>query len=158
MKDYKPLFFDHPGFDLIDDFRHSEDTRILLIADDLKESFDLHDIPFIFHLEMPIELESFIGRIVKSTSTESSDALAISFATDLELSMVKKIEQAIGLPIPLAELPKDLVIEKDKPKKNVKTEVQETVSGSAFHAKKQSNIKDYNYSSREKAKMKFKNR
>ena len=155
---YKPLFFDHPGFDLIDDFRHSEDTRILLIADDLKESFDLNDIPFIFHLEMPIEMESFIGRIVKSTSTESSDALAISFATDLELSMVKKIEQAIGLPIPLAELPQDLVIEKDKPKKTLKTEVQDTESGSAFHAKKQSNMKDYNYSSKEKAKMKFKNR
>ena len=155
---YKPLFFDHPGFDLIDDFKHSEDTRILLIADDLKESFDLNDIPFIFHLEMPIEMESFIGRIVKSTSSESSDALAISFATDLELSMVKKIEQAIGLPIPLAESPEDLVIEKDKPKKTVKTEVQDTESGSAFHAKKQSNMKDYNYSSREKAKMKFKNR
>lgn len=155
---YKPLFFDHPGFDLIDDFKQSEDTRILLVADDLKESFDLNDIPFIFHLEMPLELETFIGRIVKNTSFESSEALAISFATDLELSLVKKIEQAIGLPIALVELPEDLVIEKDKPKKTVKTEVQETESGSAFHAKKQSNIKDYNYSSREKAKMKFKNR
>ena len=155
---YKPLFFDHPGFDLIDDFRLSEDTRILLVADDLKESFHLNDIPFIFHLEMPIELESFIGRIVKSPSTDSSDALAISFATDLELSMVKKIEQAIGLPIPLAELPQDLIIEKDKPKKIAKAEVQDTESGSAFHAKKQSNSKNYNYSSREKAKMKFKNR
>ncbi|SDM33633.1 ATP-dependent RNA helicase RhlE [Daejeonella rubra] len=155
---YKPLFFDHPGFDLIDDFKQSEDTRILLVADDLKESLDLNDIPFIFHLEMPLEMETFIGRIVKNTSIESGEALAISFATDLELSMVKKIEQAIGLPIPLAELPEDLVIEKDKPKKTVKTEVQETESGSAFHAKKQSNIKDYNYSSREKAKMKFKNR
>lgn len=107
---------------------------------------------------MPIELESFIGRIVKSPSTDSSDALAISFATDLELSMVKKIEQAIGLPIPLAELPQDLIIEKDKPKKIAKAEVQDTESGSAFHAKKQSNSKNYNYSSREKAKMKFKNR
>jgi ATP-dependent RNA helicase RhlE len=155
---YKPLFFDHPGFDLIDDFKQSEDTRILLVADDLKESLDLKDIPFIFHLEMPVEMETFIGRIVQNTSIENREALAISFATDLELSMVKKIEQAIGLPIPLAELPEGLVIEKDKPKKSVKTEVQETESGSAFHAKKQSNIKDYNYSSREKAKMKFKNR
>ena len=155
---YKPLFFDHPGFDLISDFKQSEDARILLVADDLKESLDLKDIPFIFHLEMPVEMETFIGRIVQNASIENREALAISFATDLELSMVKKIEQAIGLPIPLAELPEGLVIEKDKPKKLVKTEVQETESGSAFHAKKQSNIKDYNYSSREKAKMKFKNR
>jgi ATP-dependent RNA helicase RhlE len=153
---YKPLFFDHPGFDRMEDFKESEDTRILLVADDLRESIDLHGIPFIFHLEMPIEIETFIGRIVKNTDSE--EVLAISFATDLELSMVKKIEQTIGLPIPIIELPEDLIIEKDKPKKTLKIESSEPENGSAFHAKKQSNIKDYNYSSREKAKMKFKNR
>jgi ATP-dependent RNA helicase RhlE len=153
---YKPLFFDHPGFDRMEDFKESEDTRILLVADDLRESIDLHGIPFIFHLEMPIEIETFIGRIVKNT--DSDEVLAISFATDLELSMVKKIEQTIGLPIPIIELPENLIIEKDKPKKTLKNEISEPEIGSAFHAKKQSNVKDYNYSSREKAKMKFKNR
>jgi ATP-dependent RNA helicase RhlE len=159
---YKPLFFDHPGFDSMDDFKESDDTRILLVADDLRESIDLHGIPFIFHLEMPLEMETFIGRIVKNTDTEGDDALAISFATDLELSMVKKIEQAIGLPIPIVELPEDLIIEKNieknKAKKIAKNDVPETEIGSAFHEKKASNIKDYNYTSREKAKMKFKNR
>ncbi|MHB1178311.1 MAG: DEAD/DEAH box helicase, partial [Daejeonella sp.] len=29
---YKPLFFDHPGFDLIDDFKSSTATRILIVA------------------------------------------------------------------------------------------------------------------------------
>lgn len=153
---YKPLFFDHPGFDRMEDFKESEDTRILLVADDLRESIDLQGIPFIFHLEMPIEIETFIGRIVKNT--DSDEVLAISFATDLELSMVKKIEQTIGLPIPIIELPENLIIEKDKPKKTLKNEISEPEIGSAFHAKKLSNVKDYNYSSREKAKMKFKNR
>lgn len=153
---YKPLFFDHPGFDRMEDFKESEDTRILLIADDLRETIDLQGIPFIFHLEMPIEIETFIGRIVKNTDSE--EVLAISFATDLELSMVKKIEQTIGLPIPIIELPENLIIEKDKPKKTLKNEIPEPEIGSAFHAKKLSNVKDYNYSSREKAKMKFKNR
>lgn len=155
---YKPLFFDHPGFDQIEDFKQSDDTRILLIADDLKESIDMDAIPFIFHLEMPLEMETFIGRIVKNTDIEGDGALAISFATDLELSMVKKIEHTIGLPIQVIELPDDLVIEKDKPKKATKTEVLEPEIGSAFHPKKLSNVKDYNYTSREKAKMKFKNR
>jgi ATP-dependent RNA helicase RhlE len=159
---YKPLFFDHPGFDSMDDFKDSFDTRILLVADDLRESIDLDGIPFIFHLEMPLEMETFIGRIVKNTDTEGDDALAISFATDLELSTVKKIEQAIGLPIPIVELPEDLIIEKNieknKAKKTQKNEVPKTELGSAFHEKKASNVKDYNYTSREKAKMKFKNR
>lgn len=158
---YKPLFFDHPGFDQIDDFKNSEETRILLVADDLKETLNLEGIPFIIHMEMPVEMETFISRIVKSSSDVSNDTLAISFSTDIELAMVKKIEHAIGKPIPLAELPEDLVIEKDKPKKTVKTDPdkeKEMPSGAAFHAKKDSNVKDYNYSSREKAKMKFKNR
>ena len=153
---YKPLFFDHPGVDRMEDFKESEDTRILLDADDLRETIDLQGIPFIFHLEMPIEIETFIGRIVKNSDSE--EVLGISFATDLELSMVKKIEQTIGLPIPIIELPENLIIEKDKPKKTLKNEISEPEIGSAFHAKKLSNVKDYNYSSREKAKMKFKNR
>lgn len=159
---YKPLFFDHPGFDLIDDFIQTDDTRILLIADDLKESIQLNRIPFIFHLEIPADVETFVGRIVKSKSESANDQLGLSFSTDIELALIKKIEQAIGKILPLAELPEDLVIEKDKPKKAIKTtkvsQDIETQSGEAFHPKKESNAKDYNYSSREKAKMKFKNR
>jgi len=156
---YKPLFFDHPGFDLIDDFKKSDDTRILIVADDLRETLDLSGIPFILHLEIPAEKETFISRVVKGM--ENADSLAISFSTDIELVTVKKIEQAIGQLIPVAELPDDLIIEKDssKEKKNKGKAVKdEELSGAAFHEKKDSNNKDYNYSSREKAKMKFKNR
>jgi ATP-dependent RNA helicase RhlE len=159
---YKPLFFDHPGFDLIDDFKQTDDARILLIADDLKESIQLDGIPFIFHLEIPANVETFVGRIVKSKSNAENEQMAISFSTDIELALIKKIELAIGKIIPIADLPEDLVIEKDKPKKAIKTTKispdTETLSGAAFHPKKESNAKDYNYSSREKAKMKFKNR
>ena len=156
---YKPLFFDHPGFDLIDDFKKSDDTRILIVADDLRETLDLSGIPFILHLEIPAEKETFISRVVKGM--ENADSLAISFSTDIELVTVKKIEQAIGQLIPVAELPDDLIIEKDssKEKKNKGKAVKnEELTGAAFHEKKDSNNKDYNYSSREKAKMKFKNR
>ena len=159
---YKPLFFDHPGFDLIDDFKQTEDARVLLIADDLKESIQLDGIPFIFHLEIPADVETFVGRIVKNNPGSENEQMAISFSTDIELALIKKIELAIGKIIPVAELPEDLVIEKDKPKKAIKTTkiIQDTepLSGAAFHPKKESNAKDYNYSSREKAKMKFKNR
>lgn len=156
---YKPLFFDHPGFDHVDDFKSSDDSRILIVADDLRENLDLSGIPFILHMEIPSEKETFISRIVKVDQT--SESLAISFATDIELVIVKKIEQAIGQAIQIADLPADLVIAKDpsQEKKNrVKTSKEDQLTGAAFHEKKESNNKDYNYSSREKAKMKFKNR
>nr|WP_276362202.1 DEAD/DEAH box helicase [Daejeonella sp. H1SJ63] len=158
---YKPLFFDHPGFDLIEEFKAS-DTRILLVADDLKESIDLKSIPIVIHMEIPANVETFVGRILKSNLEHDTDRMGLNFATDIELSQVKKIEQAIGKPIAMAELPGNLVIEKDKLKK-VKKHAEQSVStasdiGAAFHPKKKSNAKDYNYSSKEKAKMKFKNR
>ncbi len=156
---YKPLFFDHPGFDHIADFKESADTRILIVADDFKENLDMSGIPFILHLEIPAEKETFVSRVVKND--ENTESLAISFSTDIELVTVKKIEQAIGQVIPVTELPADLVIATDgvKDKKSkVKALKEEELTGAAFHEKKESNNKDYNYSSREKAKMKFKNR
>jgi ATP-dependent RNA helicase RhlE len=156
---YKPLFFDHPGFDLVDDFKKSEDTRILIVADDLKENLDLTAIHFILHLEIPAEKETFINRVVKRA--ENAESLAISFSTDIELVTVKKIEQAIGKVIPVASLPENLRMAKDvtkERKSRAKSAVEEELTGAAFHEKKESNNKDYNYSSREKAKMKFKNR
>lgn len=155
---YKPLFFDHPGFDQIDEFKKS-DTRILIIADDLNENIDLEGIPFILHLEIPAEKEIFLSRIL--IINKEVESVSISFSTDIELVIVKKIEQAMGKAIPVSELPAGLVIEKDpaKEKKNkVQTFKEQEPGGAAFHEKKESNNKDYNYSSREKAKMKFKNR
>lgn len=160
---YKPLFFDHPGFDLIDDFKNSVETRVLIVADDLKEAISLEGIPFIIHLELPLEKEIFLSRIVKKSSDSANKTLALTFSTDIELAMVKKIEQGIGQPIPVTELPVDLYIENDIPKKDSKKDgsaktKDQIISGAAFHEKKEANTKDYNYSSREKAKMKFKNR
>lgn len=155
---YKPLFFDHPGFDLINDFKSSEATRILLVADDLRESINLEGIPFIIHLEMPIEKETYIGRVIKNIENPD-ERLSICFSTDIELATVRKIEQAIGKPIPVVDLPSDLVmVETIKEKKSPVQKKDQPVAGAAFHDKKESNVKDYNYSSREKAKMKFKNK
>lgn len=155
---YKPLFFDHPGFDLMDDFKNSEDARILIVADDLKENLNMEGVPFIIFMEIPVEIQTFISKIVRGSADALDKTLSISFSTDIELTMVKKIEHAIGKLIPVVELPEDLVIERDKSKKDPDSKAKENTAGAAFHAKKDTNMKDYNYSSREKAKMKFKNR
>ncbi len=159
---YKPLFFDSAGFDDFDDFKHTGEARVLIVANEIQEYLELEGISFIIHFELPLEKETFIAHILNKNASDDLKTLAITFSTDIELSQVRKIEQAIGTKLPLADLPANLIIERDIKKNNgddVKAvEKTKPASGSAFHEKKESNAKDYNYSSREKAKMKWKNK
>jgi ATP-dependent RNA helicase RhlE len=94
--------------------------------------------------------------MIKSPGNQAN-ALAITFATDLELDMVSKIEQAIGQKMELNELPDDLLIAKEhkdiKAKQAATTKTNAVTGGGAFHEKKASNKKDYNFSAGTKAKM-----
>ena len=153
----KPQFFDTAGFDDIQQFKAVSNMRTLIVANENTTNLDLTDIPFIFHLELPEEKEIFIKHVVNQWPQENFEVLAITFATDLELAMVRKIEQAIGQKIQVAELPEGLVIEKelkkDVEKSATKAAQKAPETGAAFHEKKASNAKTYNYSSGEKAKM-----
>ena len=150
-----PLFFDDAGFNSIEEFYDHEDARIILIATEGSVSMNLENIQTIIHFDLPEEKEILIGRIVKSPDVKNDDLLTIVFSTDIELSAVRKIEQATGQLMILTELPADLIIQTEpKKKKIVNThEISDTTVGAAFHEKKESNAKDYNYSTREKAKM-----
>src|SRR5690606_27388053 len=115
-------------------------------------SLDLTGIPFIIHAELPLEKETFIGRIVKHESSDD-EVLAITLSTDLELPMVRKIEQSIGQRIPVSELPENLIVENENPENDKAKAPKITKNkniipdkGDAFHEKKASNAKDYNYS------------
>jgi ATP-dependent RNA helicase RhlE len=156
---FAPWSIEFSGFSNIDDFKRSNEARILIIVNEETGSVDLHYIPFLLHFELPADKETFIERIVNDNPETDEETLAITFTTDLELSMVRKIEQATGQKMPLAELPEELVIEKERKdieaeeKQSVKRKVTEPVAGEAFHQKKASNSKTYNYSSGLKAKM-----
>ena len=147
------------GFAAVNDFKGWDKARILVAVNDDCKIIDFNDIPFIVHFELPTHKDTFIARVVNNNTANEEETLAITFATDLELSMVRKIEQAIGQKIPVAELPGDLVIEKEKKniapaeKQSIKRKVAEPVAGEAFHQKKPENAKTYNYSSGLKAKM-----
>jgi len=152
-----PLFFDEEGFDHIEDFKDTPEARVLVIANEGSANVDLSGIPFLFHFEVPEQKELFLSRVVKSGSEE---IVAITFATDMELIDLRKIEQSLGAKIPVMDLPEDLVIDKvAKASTKIKT-VKETVDapkgGGAFHDKKESNTKDYNYGIGQKAKMTMK--
>ncbi|RZK04300.1 MAG: ATP-dependent helicase, partial [Flavobacterium sp.] len=119
----------------------------------------IQGIPFILHFELPEQKETLIQRIVKH---EEDEVVAITFSTDIELIEVKKIEQAIGQRMDVIDLPEDLKIvdaSTAKPKKKKKDEEEDTSErGAAFHDKKASNVKNYNYSAGTKAKMTYKNK
>ncbi|HEY0176055.1 MAG TPA: DEAD/DEAH box helicase [Pedobacter sp.] len=157
----KPLHFDEAGFDDFEDFKQSPEARVLVIANEGQGHLDLSGIPFIFHFEVPEEKETFLSRIIKDKENPE-EVVAITFSTDMELVQVKKIEQAIGQKMEIAGLPEDILIEKaSKPKgldKNrvVKVKPDEPAGGGAYHEKKESNTKTYNYGIGQKAKMTMK--
>lgn len=151
---YNPIFFDTKGIHNVDEFIDDEETRILIFANELLDPVNLEGIPVIIHFEMPDEKELFIPRIIKHSDDHA--LTAISFATDIELSMVKKIEQAIGSKFLIIELPDGLIIDKEPKSNKTKKASEESgfdSQGGAFHEKKESNSKDYNYSSKAKARM-----
>lgn len=140
------------GFEEVETFKQSE-ARVLIVTGDSGETDELTDIPFLIHFELPDEQKTFIARI-SNTATTNDETLALTFATDLELSAIRKIEQATGQKIPLMELPGELVFAKAKRKEKVKGEQEkQPAGGAAFHEKKAGNAKNYNYGAGVKAKM-----
>jgi len=153
-----PLSYESKNVQDVAEFKQDDTLKILIIANESEGEYDLSGIPFIIHLDVPEERELFIKRIVNTG--DDDDTLAITFSTDIELALIKKIEQASGKKMPLAALPDELVIDADKKEKEApsekpaaKTKKTEPVAGEAFHEKKAANSKTYNYSSGTKAKM-----
>lgn len=149
-----PLFHDDAGFDDIQDFKQTPECRILIIANEGTSDIDLSGIRFILHFEIPENRDVFVQHILK---TSDEEVIAITFATDIELPELKKIEQSLGCKIPVMSLPNDLVIYQPSNNPKGRNEVDES-QGGAFHKKKESNSKNYNYGAGVKAKMTMKNK
>ncbi|MCZ4243729.1 DEAD/DEAH box helicase [Pedobacter punctiformis] len=157
---YRPLFFDDAGFDDIQDFKNIAEARVLIVANEGLQDLDISGIPFVIHMELPEQKETLIKRIVKHGDEE---VVAITFSTDIELIEVRKIEHAVGELMQVMDLPDDLKVvdpasAKTKKKKTTEEEDEASDRGAAFHEKKASNVKNYNYSAGTKAKMTYKNK
>jgi superfamily II DNA/RNA helicase len=158
-----PLSFEYNKVKDVSEFKADSSLRVLIVANEGTEDIDVTGIPFIIHLDLPAEKEIYIKHIENHDVAAEDETLALTFATDLELDQVRKIEQATGQKMQKADLPEELVIEKDrkqkeseKVKKVVKPDPNQYVPGEAFHEKKPENSKTYNYSSGTKAKMNMK--
>jgi superfamily II DNA/RNA helicase len=156
-----PSFFEFNKVNDIAEFKASNEVRVLVIANENTEAVELDGIPFIIHLDLPLDKEVYISHVLNNTPASEEETLAITFATDIELDQVRKIEQATGQKMQSVELPEELVIEKDRKQKESEKEAKQPakadpnkyVPGDAFHEKKPENAKTYNYSSGTKAKM-----
>nr|WP_221300954.1 DEAD/DEAH box helicase [Pedobacter cryoconitis] len=158
---FRPLHFDENGFDDFEDFKQTPEARVLVVANQGEGPLNLDGIPFIFHFDVPEEKETFLSRIIKNKENPE-EVVAITFATDMELVQVKKIEQSIGQKLELMDLPEELLVEKTLRTKGldknriVKVKSEEPAGGGAYHEKKESNSKNYNYGIGQKAKMTMK--
>lgn len=152
---HNPWVHNWPGFESAADFRADESSRVLIVANENQDDIDVADIPFLLHFDLPDDKETFLSRMTAGVDNGEEETLSLIFCTDIELAQVRKIEQAAGQKFPVADLPDELVIAKDKkPKAEEKPAAPKADQpGPAFHEKKASNVKNYNYSSGEKAKM-----
>lgn len=149
-----PLFFEDKGIEDVEVFKQMPNCRVLIISHEGNEDVNFSDVPFIFHFEIPENKDTFVQHSIKKSETD--DVISITFATDIELPEVKKIEQAIGNKIPVIELPDDLVIYRPTNNTSKEKVKEDETRGGAFHKKKESNSKTYNYGGGQKAKMTMK--
>lgn len=156
-------FFEYNEVKSITEFKEQDTLRVLIVANESDADVDASGIPFIIHLDIP-DRTLYINHVT-TTSESDDETIALTFATDMELDQIRKIEQATGNKMQAADLPEDLVIEKDRKQKEAEEEEKQRLKpqpkpdpnvvprGEAFHQKKPENAKTFNFSSREKAKM-----
>jgi len=151
---FNPLFFEDKSISDIELFKQEDAHRILIVANEGTEVLDLSGIPYIFHFEIPENNDTLIQRIIKSNTEEQ---LSFTFATDLELPEIKKIEHTVGQKMEVLDLPEKLSIySAKKGDTSLIDDDNDGTRGAAFHQKKESNSKTYNYGAGKKAKMTMK--
>ncbi len=154
----KPAPFDKINFETVREFLDSSEARILIATNDQHVTVETLSVPFVLHYDIPTDRNVFVRRIRMSPDdNEDQERLSIAFSTDVELSLVRKIEQEIGAKMVAVELPLGMVVEGDaqfKDEEEIETEKKSAdPNKGAFHEKKASNAKTYNMGVKEKMKM-----
>lgn len=123
--------------------------RVLIATDVASRGLDISDISHVINFNIPEIPEDYIHRSGR-TGRADKQGISISFVSEKELELVKKIEELIGFAIEEAALPENLILSNDLLPEEVpaplfdkdylkKVEVK-SVKG-AFHEKKGKNKK-----------------
>jgi len=109
-------------FENVQDFKLSTKSRILVIANEDVVEMNVADFPAIIHFDIPEDSLQYLQRIMQKENT-IEDQLCLTFCTDLQLADVRRLEQSQGKKMQQMDLPDDLYIMKEKPKKKIKEDL-----------------------------------
>jgi ATP-dependent RNA helicase RhlE len=109
------------SFETVSDFMTSPQSNILIIAQEDAENLTEIKAPNQIHFDIPEENDIYTRRVLIGNK-EENEKLFITFCTDLELSQIRKLEQIQGKRMSVIELPEELYIETDKPKRKTTEE------------------------------------
>lgn len=138
----------------VQDFISNPELKVLVCHHEQKVSDGFDGATALVHFDVPLDKDLFIQRIAWKENRQ--DMLCFIFSTDAELSLVKKMEQEIGSEFPMEALPPGLIIEGDRSAKREEegsATLEVSTGGGAFHEKKESNAKEYNYKFKDRLKM-----
>lgn len=92
----------------INEFKNG-DLRILVSTDVTSRGIDVVKVSHVINFDVPILYEDYVHRIGR-TGRAYEDGIAITFATDIEMYHIAKIEKLIREPIPVKALPETLEV------------------------------------------------
>jgi ATP-dependent RNA helicase RhlE len=148
--------FNEDSYDIceVEAFLESNSLRVLVIDNERagNEEININAFLVMIHFDFPLELDDFIAKVYKEEEGETGQSSLI-FATDIELIEVSKAEQATGNKFQVMDLPEGLSIEETPLGEQRKlAEKEDPTKGGAFHEKKASNVKDYNFTYHDRLK------
>lgn len=110
------------NFENVQDFKLSTKSRMLVIANEDVVEMDVSGFPSIIHFDIPEDGLQYLQRVMQKDDT-IKDQLCLTFCTDLELADIRRLEQSQGKKMQQMDLPDDLYIMKEKPKKKIKEDL-----------------------------------
>lgn len=102
-------------FDNLSDFKLRPKFRILIIANEDVTDIDVAQVPCIIHFDIPQDEVTYTQRVLLREDTQE-DQLALTFCTELELTIIRKLEQLQGKKMQIMDLPEELFIVKENNK------------------------------------------
>jgi ATP-dependent RNA helicase RhlE len=105
------------NYEELEDFKLSPKARVLVIVNKDAENLTVSEFACILHFDIPEDEMIYTKRLLLRDNTQK-DQLALTFSTELELDIIKKLEQRQGRKMQKMDLPEELFIVKDKVKKS----------------------------------------
>ena len=146
-------------FNTVNQFKNGT-YRFIIATDIVSRGIDIAEVTHVINFDTPDEAENYMHRIGR-TGRADKQGIAITFVTEKEQAAKERIEALMNYKIPILPTPEhleisDVLIDDEKPKKNVKEiklkPIKKEDVGASFHEKSAKNQK-VNFIVRKKDRM-----